>query len=192
VNQLTLNIINRYNNSPQELQTSGIKWYLKAHDFCLSISQIYNMNLDLVVGVLAALSPRNKWESNKEDCITIIKAYIKGVKLDEFKVRTFNTNKQKAWDILVTEQVNLRGNKVRAFYENIRYPDKSKDITIDTWAARVAHNDMNYKKPINNKDYQIISKAYLEAFEEISKSHKYLQTPMQVQAVCWEYIRSST
>ena len=171
---------------------SGIKWYLNAHDFCLSISQEYNLNLDIVVAILATLSPRNKWESNKQDCINTIKAFQAGLDINQFKVKTFNRNKQKAWDILITEKPVLTGNKVTAFYCNIRYPVKSKEVTIDTWAARVAFNDISYKKPINNKDYTMLTKAYIRAFKEINKAHRYIQTPMQVQAVCWEDIRTST
>lgn len=192
IKDITNNIVNTYDNSPISVRTNGIQWYLKAHNYCLELSNRYNLSLDLVVAILAVLSPRNKWESNKEDCETLIKAYFDKLDLDQFKVKTFNANKQKAWEILKTQKVVLTGNKVTAFYYNIRYPVKSEEVTVDTWAVRVALNNGSYSKPITNKQYKIIAEGYREAFKTLKGKYKYLTTPMQVQAVCWEHIRTST
>ena len=59
------------------------------------------MHSAIVVGVLSALSPNNKWERNViDDTENMCVAYKSDIPLDDVKVCTYNANKQKAIKIL--------------------------------------------------------------------------------------------
>jgi hypothetical protein len=185
------NIINLYDEIPLDKKTTAITWYNDAHNFCLSVSVRFNIELKLVVGVLAALSPRNKWAHNKKDCIALIKGFADGEDINNITVHTFNRNKLKAWNILSTKVVDLGGLKVNSFYNNIINPSNARDVTIDVWAIRVALNNNTFSKSITEKQYGLIKEGYIEAFDNLKDKHKYLQTPSQLQAICWTYIRDA-
>ena len=113
----------------------GMTWYNDAHHMCKRIAKHTNTDLYKVVGVLAALSPRNKWHRNISDCVDVIR---KGKKA---KVCTFNANKNKALKILKANSPSevyaiLNGRKVQSFYNNILKPFKSDTVTVDVWAMR--------------------------------------------------------
>ena len=58
---LIKNIINtRLKATPEDVK-SGIEWYAVAQQNCLDIAESHCMPLNIVVGVVAALSPNNKW-----------------------------------------------------------------------------------------------------------------------------------
>jgi hypothetical protein len=188
---LTSNIISIYNQVSRDKITLSILWYHNAHNFCLATSAKFGLSLEIVAGVLAILSPRNKWENNKQDCINIIEAYLSGKNLDSIKVRTFNKNKQKAWNLLKTKNVEISGQKVKSFYRNIVNPFGMEDVTVDTWAVRVALNNSKSTLSPNKTQYKIIKEAYQKAFNELSNRDVFLRTPSQLQAICWEHIRDA-
>jgi hypothetical protein len=59
----------------------------------LSLSEAYDLSLGQCVGVIAALSPNNKWGRNCIDAEAMIKAWSYGVDPTTVKVCTFNPNK---------------------------------------------------------------------------------------------------
>ena len=118
-------------------QQDGITWYLAAESICHTLSDEYNVPVFVAAGVVAALSPRNRWERNVQDAESLIAAYLAGG-VDQAaatKVCTFGKNKQKAIAILSLScpsdtdvEAILSGPKMIEFYHCILGLD---DVCID-------------------------------------------------------------
>tara|TARA_R110000744_G_scaffold23967_2_gene60513 strand:+ start:239 stop:853 length:615 start_codon:yes stop_codon:yes gene_type:complete len=118
------------------LWNSGIDWYSEAQSFCENVSQDYFMSAYDVAVITAILSPNNKWERNKIDAITVIKAHKIGLTSDKVKVCTYNANKIKAFDYL-NGLVDLvrKSPKTHSFAMNVGLLS-AEHITIDKWHLR--------------------------------------------------------
>ena len=102
----------------------GIKWYSNAYEIASKLSQKHSIDINQVVGVIAALSPNNEWKRNCIDAENLINMYSlfkrRGT-IDEYirdhlelvKVCTFNANKYKAIEILMLKSKTNKANKVR-------------------------------------------------------------------------------
>jgi hypothetical protein len=76
---------------------SGLHWYQRAHDLAVKFIHEYDgLTMGQAVGVIAALSPNNKWERNCIDAEAMIKTWSIGGDYNMIKVCTFNPNKRKA------------------------------------------------------------------------------------------------
>ncbi len=111
------------------------------------MSDEYDVSRLKVHGVIASLSPRNKWERNLIDAENIINVYT-SVGMDackDVKVCTFGKNKAKALEILthdgdhtnVFEDI-LSGPKLREFYRCIM---GFTDVCIDGHAYSIWFGD---------------------------------------------------
>ena len=109
-------------------------------------------------------------------------------------VRGFPLNTAKALRILQGESVDsvLGGPKVRSFYNNIRHPDHSNSVTVDTWMAKVlSGKDIPVEqalKILNGFHAGVFKKMgaypfYVDVITEIAK--KYHLLPHEAQAVMW-------
>ena len=157
---------------------NGMTWYDRAHKHCKMLSEVYNIPLFQVVGILAALSPRNKWERNLKDVEQVI---LQGNKA---RVGTFNKMKHKAVLCLKAKNEHevikiLNGVKITSFFKNIFYI-KDNSVTIDVWAMRV----VDFEGNLTAKRYKEIERAY------ISVANKYEMLPKQVQAITWGVVRN--
>lgn len=153
----------------------GLAWYKEANEFCKTVAIVYDIPVWKVALVVSALSPRNKWNRNKQDTITAITKGIDG------KYATFNTNRDKALNILncnnIKEGLDIlgKGQKTNAFFYNI-YNTSSNVVTVDSWACRIA----GYKKDTpTKKQYNVLSEAYKAV------ASKYNLLPSEVQAITW-------
>lgn len=83
-------------------QADGRSWYPVANSVAIDLADRYEISEAQAVGVIAALSPRNRWERNVHDAEQLIMAYNAGgadqARLT--KVCTFGANKEKAIRIL--------------------------------------------------------------------------------------------
>jgi hypothetical protein len=103
----------------------GKFWYATACHICLDLAKKYSISQAQAAGVVAALSPRNKWERNILDAENLIAAY-KAAGVDgcnSVKVCTFSKNKAKAIRILEDTSLSentildiLSGPKLQEFY----------------------------------------------------------------------------
>ena len=72
------NILNVFDQvTPSELQ-HGLTWYEQAKVYGQVIADKYEIPLHISVGVIAALSPTNKWERNLIDAENMVKIFIDG------------------------------------------------------------------------------------------------------------------
>jgi hypothetical protein len=173
---------------------SGLQWYQRASDLALRFIQAYEgLTMGQAVGVIAALSPNNKWERNCIDAEAMIKTWSVGGDYNSIRVCTFNKNKQKAIAILSLESVDteaiasiLNGQKVVAFYRSIMGDKNAVCVDGHAYAIFIGERIPTTKTPsITPKLFETIQRAY----QLVSKRSVDLcgveLSPTQVQAVTW-------
>ena len=181
------NILKVYRRASTEDIANGVEWYDRAKRYADTISKWTNTNLNTVIGVMAALSPNNKWERNVKDCERMCWAWVKGDDLDDFKVSCYNTMKLKAWSILENNLTSdddildrLNGQKIRSFYSNIRGLD---EVTIDGHALNIAlgvrQGLTTDKTNMSKKVYKQMQEVYVRAAKRVDIK------PHILQAITW-------
>lgn len=127
------NVLGVQSVSTREDQREGLAWYPNARNVAEKVVDSAGISLPKAVGLLAALSPNNRWERNKLDAHAIAQAWQSGGHGDaeKIKVATFGRNKEKALAILSLDAKSsfaaqdsavkaiLSGRKVTAFYNCI-------------------------------------------------------------------------
>ena len=186
------NIINIYNLATPEEIKHGVTWYKKAYIESKKLALKYDIPIHIVIGVIAGLSPNNKWDRNIENADTMINAFINGNAIESFKVSTYNKMKEKAWLILETmpnydETITiLNGKKIVSFYKNINGDET--EITIDGHARNIFYNDRQGlttpKTNITKLEYAKIQNAYLKASKKIKVNGSVLKA-YELQAITW-------
>ncbi len=173
----------------------GKNWYQRAYDLAVQLMHAYNgITLGQCVGVIAALSPNNKWERNCNDAEAMIKAWSKGCDPKSVKVCTFNKNKEKAAAILdlpdefTTEDIEtiLSGRKVVAFYRCIMGFNDTVCVDGHAYAIWLGERVPTTKTPsISATLYETITRAYVNTASVSFDLVGECLTPAQVQAVTW-------
>ena len=169
-------------------QQDGVSWYPAAQAIAVKLAKRYSIPTTQAVGVLAALSPRNRWERNVRDADALISAYTAGGADQAMatKVCTFTSNKAKAVKILESDTQTLTdilkilsGPKLKEFAGCIA---GLPDICIDghaycIWAAnRTGLKDV---PAIGVKLRRQIKADYRIAADELG------YTPAALQAITW-------
>ena len=169
-------------------QQDGITWYPAAKAIATKLAERHGIHPAEAAGVIAALSPRNRWERNVEDADRLIAAYQAGgaEQAQLTKVCTFGANKAKAIRILTAGVLTdadvlaiLSGPKLQEFYSCIQ---GLNDVCIDghafcIWAAnRTGLADV---PAIGVKLRREIKADYQAAADELGI------TPSACQAITW-------
>lgn len=173
----------------------GKQWYQQARVLAVKLMHAYNgITLGQCVGVIAALSPNNKWERNCNDAEAMIKARHNGCDPTSVKVCTFNKNKEKAAAILnldddfTTEDIEriLSGRKVCAFYRCIMGFDDAVCVDGHAYAIWLGERVPTTKTPsISATLYETITRAYVNTASVSFDLVGECLSPAQVQAVTW-------
>jgi len=183
----TKNIIAIYKLAkPSEIK-HGLTWYVNANSDCKEIAEKLELPLHIVIGVVSALSPNNKWERNIINAEDLCTAFINGQDMDSIKVSTYHKMKEKAWSILQSmpsyeETIEiLNGKKIVSFFRNISGDET--DITIDGHARNIYYNDkQGLTTPntnIKKNEYKDIQRAYARASKKLGiKAY-------ELQAITW-------
>jgi len=171
----------------------GLNWYVDAHNYASNLAALYDTTLDKVAGMIAALSPQNKWDTNKIGAANLLEAYQNGDDYWSVKVSTFNDGKGKAINIMLDYGKPLeiiKGNKTRNFYRNILNPYDSNFVTVDRHAVSVA---LGERVTDANKIRYYVStdKRYLQMVEYYKIAANQVNLlPCQIQAVTWVNYRN--
>ena len=173
----------------------GKEWYARAHRFGVQLIAAYDITMGQAVGVIAALSPNNKWERNCADADRLINAYLSDHNLSMTKVCTYNTNKQKAIKILSldTESLDneaivsiLNGRKITAFYRSIMGDPNAVCVDGHAYSVFIGQRIPTTKTPNIGKGlYETIQRAYCLVADRSFDICGHKLTPTQVQAVTW-------
>lgn len=186
----TKNIVAVYDLATVADIEQGKTWYARALTFADSLGEVYGVSSAAVVGVIAALSPRNRWERNMQDAERMVKVHANGGTYDDLmnlKVSTFTTGKEKAARILTNKVPTrsellaiLKGPKLQEFFNCIM--GDCEDVCIDghaysIWAGEriTVQNTPN----IGVKLRRTIKADYQSAADQLGVA------PHVVQAVTW-------
>ena len=166
----------------------GLAWYRTANTAAVELSHRYNITVTTACGVIAALSPRNKWRRNLIDAENLINVFCTAgaIACHYVKVCTFGKNKAKALAILASDSCNLdsieqilSGPKLKEFFRCIIGQD---DVCIDGHAYSIWFGDritLNKVPSIGVKLRRTIKEDYLAVAQANS------MTGYEVQAITW-------
>lgn len=187
------NIVATYLLATDIERTEGAEWYARAMAAAQTINQGVDLGSKRIAGVIAALSPNNRWERNVIDAEKVCKVYVNGDIDDvrQVKVCTYGKMLDKAIKVLECNYVEdipniLNGQKIRAFYECII--GKSDAVVIDGHAYSIWIGERLNMKQVPNigkKLYANIVADYIEATEIINSKFNANLKPYQVQAITW-------
>jgi hypothetical protein len=155
-------------------------WYSKARTDCETLANSTDLHVDLVIDVVAVLSPGMPWIWNVANAVRVI----------NYQTSTaYPNNVRKARALLGggdREEI-VKGPKVTAFAENIRSSGTDDGVTLDTWAIRVAGGPTWYKRVIKQgptaKQHRRLTQAYTEVADRLHLR------PCELQAIVWHQIR---
>ena len=181
----------------QEVQL-GCDWYRSALNIAGRIQSKYHtterpLTVELVAGVIAALSPNNRWERNIIDAEAIIKCWASGGTDEDIlavKCCTYTAMRQKALDILTRDipiVEILNGAKIIEFFNCITNPALN-DVCIDGHAYSVWFGQRLTMKQVPNigkKLRQQIKTDYRDACQFINEELSCFYTPADIQAITW-------
>lgn len=195
------NILKMLKQAKPEHITAGKVWYSQAYNYARYIadtcggSSFAHASVLQAAGVIAALSPNNKWDRNILDAIGLTSAFLAGNPLP--KVCTFGRNKEKALAILNADSDSidticaiLSGQKVKDFFLSIL---NLGGVCVDGHAFAIWQGK---RTPASNvgtitpKQYKAIREDYIAASKFslwITGQHL---TPSEVQAVTWVTYRN--
>lgn len=180
------NIDNVYALCTEEEQQHGMTWYADAKSSAYEICDKYELPLHVVVGVIAALSPTNKWETNLRNADDMCRIFTDGGYVEECKPSTYNTMRDKAWSILQSMPHTsgdvafiLRGPKITDFFWCILGDDT---CVIDGHAWCIANYDRRKLQDVPN-----IGKALRQDLQEAYRSVglKHNMKAYEMQAATW-------
>ena len=180
------NIVARYNDATPAQIDTGMAWYQNAQDQAHDIAIKHDMPVYIVVAVIAALSPNNKWSRNVLNADELIGAFIRGDAMETVKVSTYNKMKEKAWRILREipdydgAKAILNGQKITSFFMDIM---GEFNVTIDGHARNIAYNERvgltDDRTNIGVREYRALQAAYYDAAKQVDIM------PYQLQAITW-------
>jgi hypothetical protein len=136
------NILTGLQQATPAAWTAGMEWYRLAFVLARRLARELGVTTEQAAYAIAALSPRTSWPENVRAINAIADHLQAGGTLDNFQVtlRVTHTNRAKAWIILTTGNLDAigQGQKTRAFADNICHPLTSREVTVDSWAYRIA------------------------------------------------------
>ena len=188
--RMIANIVACYITADDDQRAGGMVWYSKAQCAAYDIAAKYDIAVYLVVAVIAALSPNNKWSRNVINADALIGAFMRGDGIDSVKVSTYHKMKQKAWDILAarpdyeTAKTMLKGQKITSFFCDIM---GEFNVTIDGHARNIAYDEKvgltDDRSNIGKLEYRALQAAYEQAARQLGLM------PYQLQAITWRVWR---
>jgi len=188
--RMIYNILEVYRDVSKTQHSEGLLWYSDAQKAAQDIAAKYDIAVYIVVAVISALSPNNKWARNVVNADALIAAFLRGDGIDSVKVSTYHAMKRKAWDILAARpdyegaKRMLKGQKITSFFCDIM---GEFNVTIDGHARNIAYDERvgltDDRTNIGVREYRALQAAYEEAARRIGLM------PYQLQAITWRVWR---
>ena len=188
--KMIYNITSVYRDADEDQHAEGLLWYSQAKREAYHIAMKHDVSVYIVVAVIAALSPNNKWARNLVNADALIGAFVNGDGLLSVKVSTYHAMKRKAWDILAARpsyndaKAMLKGQKITSFFCDIM---GEFNVTIDGHARNIAYGERvgltDDRTNIGVREYRALQAAYEEAARRVGLM------PYQLQAITWRVWR---
>jgi hypothetical protein len=172
------NILNILSFATAQEIEEGKVWYKEAQAFAKQQAETYGVSLEIVAGIISALSPGVDWERNKAETLVV----LNGDRSHKFG--TYGPNVKKAFEIRnaglhVNVATFFPANKTYNFYHNIINPADTNFVTIDRHALSVALGAVRADKSITNVEYRELATAYNKAAKKANL------LPCEIQAITW-------
>lgn len=172
---------------------AGIDWYARAERFARRLAAEYGCTFEQAVGVIAALSPSNRWARNCADAEAMAAAWQAGIDPETVKACTYGANRAKAARILALAAPDqegiaqiLSGRKVTAFFLSITGRADAVCVDGHAFAIWAGQRIPTTKTPaIGVRLYAEIARAYCLVAKRSEALCGEALTPAQVQAVTW-------
>lgn len=172
---------------------AGIEWYARAERLGHRLANEYGCTFEQAVGVIAALSPNNRWARNCADAEAMCQAWAVGADPETVTVCTYGVNRAKAATILAMTEPSqaaiaavLNGRKVTAFFLSITGRQDAVCVDGHAYAIWLGQRVPTTKTPnIGVKLYAEIARAYCLVAKRSAALCGEALTPAQVQAVTW-------
>ena len=172
---------------------AGIEWYARAERLGHRLASQYGCTFEQAVGVIAALSPNNRWQRNCQDAEAMIQAWAVGADPASVKVCTYNANRAKACATLAMAEPTqdaiaaiLNGRKVSAFFLSITGRPDAVCVDGHAYAIWLGQRVPTTKTPsLGVRLYAEIARAYCLVAKRSAALCGEQLTPAQVQAVTW-------
>lgn len=177
------NVLAVYNGASAHNMREGLSWYLDAHNYANLLSMTYDITPTAAAGIIAALSPMNGWENNKNKAAQLIRQ-------DNGEGCGLYRNVAKALRILRGENPLdvLGGDKVRAFFQTILDPTGDIDPVIDRHAFDIAVGERTCEKRRSILSRKGVYAAFADVYREAAIIAGIGSA--QMQAVTWVEWRS--
>ena len=190
----TTAIIGTYHLSTDLERSNGKNWYRQAHRAALDLSGPFACGVITSAGVIAALSPNNKWERNLRDAQVLLDTFktLGAYAASQVRVCTFDTNKAKALAILKLQNPTvddvvtvLHGLKISAFYRCILGDSQAVCVDGHAYSIWFGEHITTTKTPkISARLYAQIADDYRAAAQIVSTTSQSV-TPSELQAITW-------
>ena len=160
-----------YDAAPAATRKAGARWYAEARSVARQYAKRYGVTLAQVVGVIAVLSQRQRWQMN----LRLTRDCLRGERVPG----VFAHMRAKAKRILAGDAPLdiLRGPKIRAFYQAIL--GDADAVVLDTWML-VA---MGRPQGVTVKQYERLADRLRAHAADAGV------TPAAFQAVVWCQVR---
>ena len=184
--QYTRNILKVFAQCTGDEVQHGLTWYSDALKECQDMADCHKLPLHIVVGVVAALSPTNRWERNLVDAHYMCKTFVDGGYVEDCAPCTYKTMRDKAWSILQTTPHDadavafiLNGPKITDFFWCIMGEDV---CVIDGHAWCIANRDRRTMQEVPSIGKRLRIELQ-QAYSRAGKKHG--MTAYQMQAATW-------
>lgn len=178
------NVLAVYNGASADNMREGLSWYLDAHNEAVRLAQSIPATaaaykVPAAAGILAALSPMNGWENNKNKARQLIAQNGDGTGCGLTKNVAKAVAIYKGGDPLDI----LKGDKVRAFYRTILDPFGDIDPVIDRHAFDIAVGERTDEKRRGILGRKGVYSEFANVYREAAKVAGIGSA--QMQAITW-------
>ena len=180
-----------FNSASHKNQIEGLEWYSEAQKHCKLKAKQYGMSTYSYAEIVSITSVNNKWERNKIDAESCVKAYQSGLKPRDIKICTYNANKEKAFRVLDKTQIlGITSPKTHAFASNVGL-NSPHHITIDKHHLRAC-----VTKPSEGVVPDVVTSCTAKQYRRIEAITAQLASEQglkgyQYQAIIWLAIKEN-
>lgn len=181
------NITKLFRSASAEQVQAGADWYQDAYDIAAALGAAHGVKLDAVVGIIAALSPRNSWGHN----VNLATRFISKGGLTSGYLYSQLDKANRIHNLADVSQENIEkilgGDKTINFFRSIRSAG-TEGVCIDRHAYALAVNTrfVEVEMPtLKGRRYAEVTGAYERAAKILSREYDTPFTPAQVQSVTW-------
>jgi hypothetical protein len=181
------NITKLFRSADLETIQAGADWYQDARRIVDTLADAHKVNADIVVGIIAALSPLNSWGNN----VNLATRFLAAGGLNSGYLGAQLAKANAIYNLSDVSQESIEtilgGDKTINFYRSIRSAG-SEGVCIDRHAYALAVNTRYVEgamPTLKGRRYAEVVGAYERAAAILSKEYDTPLTPAQVQSVTW-------